>query len=413
MTQVGSLRVLDPHASPAAPLSLPPQPRSVSDHPRINGVPTAEANPDLPPKKARGVYPVAGIYEEMDRQNATICAGLTRIEYFTPSLDWRPEAPEDATTEEKHYTDRYCEGLDEIPGRLPTVIRLMFTAPQHGASIQELIYREDPSDGCLLITDTQWIRPGSISEWLETPSGRVWGFNQRGRDGKTVPISLGQCLVVRWRDRGDRAPEGLSLLRPLVYPNEAKRQELVDDRITRQRHGRGTLEWDQPTRPGGTTDKAELDNVERISALWESGELGYIIRPPGWKSTVAFGTANAPDPIPRLNYYDQQASRLLDDSLADLGHTRYGSHAMGSELRIESQRQFTGICREFAARFDQQVTARVWRANGWPGRYPRLQVDGFDDAARLELIVQLAQAGLIDVTDRVKRQIARAVGLKP
>jgi hypothetical protein len=300
------------------------------------------------------------------------------------------------------------------------VVRQMFTAPQYGYSLQEELYREDPADGALLVVDMQWVRPASVSRWHELPSGRVWAFSQRGRLGnrswvETPPISIGQCLFIRWRDRGLRAPEGLSALRPVYYYDEAKRQELVDDRITRQRFGRGTLVWTPPASPGGTVSTRELDTVERISALWESGECGYIIDPPGWTHRVEWGSAQAPDPTPRLEYYDHQTSRLLDDTLAELGMTRYGSHAMGSELRIASQRQFTGVCREFARHFDQQVTARVWRANGWSGkaRMPRMVVDGFDDAARVEQWVALAGAGLLDITDRIQRQCTRAVGLVP
>lgn len=370
------------------------------------GLPTPESNPEMHPFFARGLYPHPGHYETMARRNPIIAAGLTRIEYYVASLDWRVMPPENPTVDEKRHAEQVAEDFDNVPGGLSSTIRQVCTAVGFGFSAQELVWYEGNLH--MGIADLVWIRPATAEFWVVNQAGDWMWFIQRSERGH-VPIPRGKLLHFAWRGRS-RAPEGNSALRPLYYYDEAKREILINDQISRQRYGIGTLVWSQPE--GGAAE-GEIAAVEEISQLWQAGQQAYLIPPPGWTYTIEFGGSIRPDPRQALEYFDHQASRLLDDTLAELGMARYGSHAVGSEMRLATQRQLTGVCREIAKAIDQQVIARVYRANGWTGRKARMLVTGFEDSERLMTIAQLAQNNLIDTDDRQHRTaIARAVGLQ-
>jgi hypothetical protein len=399
----------DPPGSPdATPLTLAELQTILtgSGHPSRQGTPTSEDNPDAYPYKARGLYPNPGHYERQDRRNPITSAGLTKIEYFVPSLTWEIELEKPTADEERHI-DQVCGWLDAMPGGLPRAIRLMATAPQYGFSLQELEWLEE-EDGTLGIRSLQWVRPASIESWIVDRAGREVGFRQVTERGSVI-VPLGKCLHFAWRYR-PREPEGRSALRPLTSYDEYKGDVLRDDRLAWRRFS-GMLEWTQP--PGGAAD-GDLSAVELISELWQQGRQAYSVKPQGWESDVKWPAGNKPDPTPMLQYLDHQHARQLDDTLGELGMARYGSHAVGSELRANTQRQLTGVCSEMATAIEQQLLRRVWSANGWPGRVPRVLVTGFEDTARVTSIIQAAQAGLVDPTDpRIREQVARILGLSP
>jgi hypothetical protein len=371
------------------------------------GLPTPEDNPEMHPYRARGCYPDPGIYERMDRRDPNYAAGATKIEYYVPSLDWSPRPPVAPTAQESEHAETIAADLDDQPGGLGFAIRMMTTCVQFGFALLEEVWREK-DDGTLTIGELVWLRPATIQAWIVDEACEWRYIVQQSERGMAV-IPRGKLLHVTWRGRS-RAPEGNAASRPLAYYNEYKRQLMQGDAITRQRYGVGTLVWQQPD-DGGT--EQEIADVELMSQRWEAGEQSYFIPPPRWSYKIEYGGSQAPDPRNRLDYLDHETARVFDDCLGELGMSRYGSHAVGSEMRLSKQRQLTGVCREWARAIDQQVIDRIYRANGWAGRHARMMVTGFEDAERLSSIKDLADSQLIDVTPAVKASLARSVGLQP
>lgn len=377
------------------------------------GMPHDELNPEAHPYRVVGLYPSPGIYSVIERRNPVAASGQNKIEYSSAALDWDLRLPgtddEPATDEEKRQTDIIGGDLDKIPGGLASNIRQGFEYIQYGFIDFEEAWRLDRTTEEFHLRHLLRINPKTTHKWVTDTAGCWTGMLQKSERGL---VYLDRRKLLHHSRRGnDRCPGGESAYRSIIYWDKAKTAEARSDRISRERWGEGSLIWHAP--PGGAQNKDDVSLVKRISQKWQSGKQSFLIVPHGWKFEIVHGGTTMPDPIPRLKYYDEQVVRVLDDLLSEMGVGQSaGSYALAKEVRLSSQKQYTGVCGEICQAFNQQVIERYYAYNGWDGRMPRMTVTGFEDMARLMVISQLAGNDMIRKNPRTLDMIERAVGLE-
>jgi len=368
-------------------------------------LPSGEANQALYAWKWRGLWPNPGIANDMERRNPIIASGVTKVEYYTSSLDWRIVDPEAATADETRQAEYIRASVDELPGGFGAFIRRALSSVQYGFSLFEKVWKL--VDGTYSLRDLVWIAPWTVQGWVLDAGGDMVGILQLSERGR-VFIPRAKLVHFARRFMG-RNWEGESALRSLWAYDEAKRQEILSDRITRERWGEGTLVFTEPESP----DADDRSRIDAIGVAWQSGEQSYIRLPFGWAYKFEHGGSQAPDPAPRLQYYDHQASRMLDDTLSELGFSAFGARAVGSEMRLASQRQLTGVCSSLCADIEQQVISDFFLLNGWTSRRPTVTVSGFEDDARLQRVADFAQKNLLgEISERDVIDFRRALGVR-
>lgn len=378
------------------------------------GLPHNDLNPDGYPLRVRG-FMNPGEYDQMALSNPIIASGQFKMEYYVSSLDWRfrPPGTFDAPTtdEELENTEKIREDFDNLSGGLTGFVRKTFSFMQHGFCLFEKVFRIDEESKDYRFTKLLWINPQTIPKWLLQLSGEWLGFFHQSERG-LIPVSR-EKVFHHARRGNERLPEGESAYRSLIYYNRRKSAELQSDSISRERWGEGTLVFFRKDGNRAPSDNSkEMNQLQAIAELWQTGQQSYMILPDGWDYRIDYGGTAQPDPIPRLEYLDHQTARMLDDTLSELGMAKFGSQAVGREMRLATQRQLTGVCGEVCRAIEQQLIADYYTLNGWGGRPPRVTVGGFENKDTLAVMVQLIQSGAIQLDDEDRIKIKRMAGLE-
>lgn len=376
-----------------------------------SGLPTNERNGNLSPFRARGLYPNPGVYDAVLRGDPVASTGDMRQRRYVAGLYWEFLDPEDSTPEEQRQTDLVASWFDSIPdGGLSGLIQRVMSREARGFSLHEMVYIDpaNSASGYWEIKDAVEIQTHCVQKWLLGPDGLVQGVLVRDEAGDHRLWC--NKLLLSIRDGTRRTPEGRAALRPLVGYCEAARDTLASDTASFERAARGTLIGIEGTDASDADRKA----FDGMAANWQSGGQAWVRLPNGWDVRWDYG-GDIPDPSSRVEIYHQAVARVFDDELQSLGQNKYGARAVGSEMRISTQRQLTGVLEELACDLTAQLVRPLYVLNNWDvRRICTLSSSGFFDPEKIDLLIKLCSGPdpLIKPDDRLKKALRRMVGLR-
>ena len=334
-----------------------------------SGLPSGEPNSDLAPLLWRGLYPRAGIADELVRKSVSVSAGLEKRNLLIASLGYQIQPPDGATAEEIEQTRMVIEDYDALEGGfLESAIIRPLSAGIYGFSLSEIVLdvlESDPRRRWHL-TGLHWMHPSTIKAWV--------------LDGAGFPV---RCLLsdergaryIDWAKLYHTASgfygrnlEGISDLRSLRYPVQHWSQVMVDDAIARERGASGILIAEAPPGTDRASNAEDYTYVEGLLQHILSGDEPVAVLPAGWKLKAEYLNA-VPDPSDWCTYLDHLPARRLTDTVSELSaSTQLGSRALAQVQTEESWAQYTGLMALHVHRLEYQVHRQIYRLNGWDQR---------------------------------------------
>ena len=370
----------------------------------------AEANWELKPSRARGLWPDPGIYEVDARRDPIVATGLWRRATFAASLDVRVVDPPDATPAEQQQAQLARDMLASLPGGLAGLIRLIYTREQFGFSLLEKVWEVEEKTLAWRLEDLVWIHPMTVKAWGFSESGHMIGCWQKGSNGPPVWVPREKLAHFVRGDTG-RNPEGVSALRPIHYYIEAKGDAIATHSASLHLFGEGWLD----VTTDETRGQPEFAELESALQDWQEADRRYLIHAPGTEIEARYGGNVLPNLEENLRAYDHQLSRGLDESLQSLGTSAFGARAVGSEMMRATHRSLAGEFSELCVRIQQEVLQPIYERNGWdvtriPTLAARSMANSKDDVDRARVMLEMVRDGVIP-EDSVGGVTARALEL--
>lgn len=167
--------------------------------------------------------------------------------------------------------------------------------------------------------------PQSIDQILLDDKDQLLGIRQTSRSGTSSDVIGRESLVWFAHEREGGAWQGRSLLRDSYGAWLMKRELWRSNATSLRRNGMGVP---VVTAPLGATP-AQVAEAQRLAAAHRVGDRSGVGLPAGFIMELKGITGSVPDPLPFINYLDQQMSRAALAGVVDLGNTSNGSRALG------------------------------------------------------------------------------------
>lgn len=168
--------------------------------------------------------------------------------------------------------------------------------------------------------------PNTIASIDLTEDDGLAGITQAARAGAhtTTPIPR-SSLVWFAHEREGGAWQGRSLLRDSYGAWLMKRELWRVNATSLRRNGMGVPVVQAP--PGATP--GQVLEAQRLAQAHRVGDQAGVGLPAGFTLTLQGITGSVPDPLPFIQYLDQQMTRSALAGVVDLGNTSNGSRALG------------------------------------------------------------------------------------
>ena len=371
-----------------------------------------EHNPELSPIKALGRFPFrrTGAYEAAGRKDSVVASELERHSKYLASLDWRIVAPPNATPEEEEITQYVRDVLWSMgPAGFAGLVEIIAKRNQFGFSLSETVWEVEETTARWRLESLAYIYPSTVSAWLTDHAGDLVGVLQQGQHAPVaIPVSK---LALFVRGFTGRNYYGQSAIRPAWFALSAKSDSLLSRSITESLWGPGWLDVTTES-PRSSADRESL--VQELQQ-WSEAEQRFLVHGPGTTVEPRHGGAVLPG-LEAVSVYNQEISRALDGGLQDLTTSKFGSRAVGSELRASTHTSMLGEAREICYLIGSQLIAPLLSLNGWDiTRRPTVVVKGIgggsrEDTDRARVMLEMVRDGVIPA-DRADEVTARALEL--
>lgn len=355
------------------------------------GLPSGEANGDLQPLYWRGLFPRAGIADEMVRKSVGVAAGVEKRCLTIASLGFEVLPPVGATAaelEQTRWVREDCWGRLE-GGLLDSAIVRPLSSEIHGFSVSEIVMEPDKEDAQRRwrLSGLHWMHPSTIKYWVLDRNGFATAAVLYSEMGTTT-VSWDKLFHVASGFYG-RNYEGISALRSLRYPVQHWSQTMVNDAIGRERGSSGILLGIPPLGRDRASNRDEFDLVDSILANIVSGEEPTAVLPEGWVIKAEYLNA-VPDSTAMLGYLDHLCAWRLTDTVSELGaSSQLGSRALASEQRADKQTQLDGLVSLLVHRINDQIHRPLYLRNGWnPRRMCRIAATKLQSSDKLRRLLE-------------------------
>jgi len=301
-----------------------------------------ERNAAAYPYQTRGLK-TPGLYREMESREPVVNQGIFKLGLGGAATEYEWPHPADANPDEIEFGEAVIQNITGTPhifaGGFSNLMRAIHASTYaNGFALAEKVFSRGV-DGLWRYRLLKWIKPWQVSHWLMCDTGEPCGAVIVSRGGMPKPVTW--FKLAHWARNWDGTnPEGDSGLRPLIWISEAKRQALLRDEMSDERHGPG-LPWARFQTQIDDGDKAAL--LEMLDNL-SQGKQRYAAVP---ETVVEFGIlhggAEKPDIQRKLNVLNQELSRGVDDQLAQVGASQYGSRALSETVQSASDATAHGM----------------------------------------------------------------------
>jgi len=338
----------------------------------------------------------AGTYEEILHGHPGAYNGMLQVRMTFANSEPRVIEVDEETPEEYIFRRR-CESVidtmifDDNPNTgLPSIMEHLSSAITMGASVFELRWGDVLSLCPIpLYTITSWERAGV---YLVPKQGRVQIPPER-LVGVT-PVDLA-------------GPEGIGVLRPIVFLFELWKQTLQDMGVRAGKEAGGII--------GTQSEMTGEDAAEQTQIALDQfayGEIASILMPHGYTATQA-QLPPASNNLQLIEYCDQQIRQLVDETVTSLVTSDTGNRALGETLSDGDDASRRGKLEYCTRKFGEQLFGALALQWGFEGRVPRLTIieDADDPQARLR-----SMRDSVDITgwfDSDRDEARRLAGLEP
>lgn len=351
-------------------------------------------------RKARyGTDRTAGAYEEIIYGHPDAWDGYLRLRMEFGRAPWALAPVDGEEAHErifrrraenvlKHLTydsDQYSDISDAFSGIADAIC--------FGSAVYEATWTET---GRL---DLAPIPLSSIQYWEETPDGPA-----PVQDGVTIPASR----IIRITPIPMGGPDGIALMRPLVFLFELWKQILEDLGLRSHKEAGGVV----LTQKQGVGDDEARSTVE-LAALFAEGDQLALSLPHGWEHQ--FHTL--PQGIDRktyLDYFDDAIRKLFDDTIASLIGASTGSRALGDAAN-QSDSYDDALRMDYCiGLFGRRVLSFIARSTGYDGRLPSLTTQVDTSISTQELVTTATSAAsLTGWYERDRDDLRDRLGMPP
>lgn len=253
---------------------------------------------------------------------------------------------------------------------------------------------------------------------LVDDNGTLLGIRQKQRGKTPEKVIPADRLLWYSHEREGAAYQGTSLLREAYGPWLIKHEMWKVTATGMRRNAMGV--WEVTAPPGATPQ--QIGEANRLASTIRGGEYAGIGLPAGYTATLRGMVGSAPDPLPFIQYLDNQMAQMVLAQFLDLGNTRSGSRALGSTFVDFFTLTVEALASEIAAQVTRQVSARLTDWNeGEAAPAPLITVSevGANHEVTADAVNSLvasgvwtADTGLEDYTRKMWRVPAR-VGPRP
>jgi len=263
-------------------------------------------------------------------------------------------------------------------------------------------------DGRWHLTKLAPRHPRTVGQIFAEPNGDLVKVRQLfGIQNQDIPAN--RLVTYVWEQEAG-SWVGTSMLRA-CYRSWLSKDELMRVDVTKhQRNGLGL-----PVGVAATNSQPDIDAMQRIASEARSGETAGVGIPPGADLKLKGVEGSLPDTVASMNFHNEEMARSFLMMFMQLGQTKTGSRALGSDFL-----DFFGFAQEAIADwivdvFTEQVIEYWVDVNYGPDEpAPQLSYEraGGEDLAAQDLAL-LIQTGAIQVDEGIQNQIRRRYGFLP
>ena len=254
------------------------------------------------------------------------------------------------------------KGSDARPARGP--VRF---AQVNRLAMLHLVFGHMPFEKVYDVTDGMTARlaglyermPQSITRIDLDDQDQLLGIEQYARQGSKGPVIGRESLVWHAHEREGGAWQGRSLLRDAYGAWLIKREMWRVNASSLRRNGMGVP---VVTAPLGATP-AQIVEAQRLASAHRGGDRSGVGLPSGFIMELKGITGSVPDPLPFINYLDQQMSRAALAGVVDLGNTSNGSRALGDTFVDLLMLSLQAVADDVADVWTADVAADLIRLN--------------------------------------------------
>lgn len=341
----------------------------------------------------------AGVYEEIVYGHPDALKGYTDITTSFQNSDIRIVPVADETVSEAVFRKRCIAALERIhvdgdPTKgLKHALGELSDSIVFGATVMEAVWKKDG------VIELYPIPLSSIDRWAN-------------ENGKAVPYQYTTALnvdrlihVCPFRKAG---PEGIAVLRPLVFPFRLWKRTLQDMGIRVGRE-RGSIILKQPLTADNESVESALDAIDALVV----GDTPSALLPPDWD----WGVPELPSATSNLDiieYCDQKIRSLMDDTVTSLVNSAYGSRALSDTISNEDSEKSDGKLELCISLFGSEFFKQVARGYDYVGRFPTmtsLPESEVDPAKRVHVLTNAYK--LTGWTEDDREDLRRLLGLQP
>lgn len=231
-----------------------------------------------------------------------------------------------------------------------------------------LVFGHMPFEKVYDVTDGRTARLSALLERMPQSIYRInldaddqlSGIEQWKRTGSDRDrIIQRPSLVWFAHEREGGAWQGRSLLRDSYGAWLMKRELWRVNATSLRRNGMGVPVVSAP--PGATP--AQVIEAQRLASAHRVGDRSGVGLPSGFTMALQGITGTVPDPLPFINYLDQQMTRSALAGVVDLGNTSNGSRALGDTFVDLLMLALQAVADEVAETWTADVAADVVALN--------------------------------------------------
>ncbi len=354
------------------------------------------------------------VYDRMRRTDAGVGGVLRAVTLPIRRTQWRID-PNGARPEVVQQVSQDC-GVAVVGDDTPTPsgrVRGKFSFSEHirlaclylvyGHMPFEQVYRYDEDANLMHLAKLAPRMPVTIAKIHVDRAGDLLGIDQypsgvMGDIGvyDKIPVSR---LAYYCHDREAGAWQGQSILR------SAYKHWLIKDRLIKtsavsvERNGMGVPIVEQ-TQPNATP--AQIAAANALAQSYRVGESAGGATPYGFRLRLVGVEGHIPDPLPLINYHDQQTATMMLAQFLELGRTAHGSRALGASFIDFFLLALQAFADDLADTFTCDVIEDLVDVNwGTDEQAPKLTagVIGEDNSLTAESLAALVNAEVIEMDD--------------
>lgn len=341
----------------------------------------------------------AGVYDEILHGHPAAYNGMLQVLMSFAGSSPHVEAVSDESAEESVFRQR-CERafdtaiFDDNPNTdASDILSHLASAVLYGAAVFEIRW----DAGVLSICP---IPLHSISRWEVIGPYRV--PVQGDNDAPIPPERLVRVTIGEFA-----GPEGIGVLRPIVFLFELWKQTLQDMGVRAGKENGGLIVTQDRATPQDALVSAQ-ENLDKFTY----GEVGSLILPPGYTSqqvTLPPASSN----LQLVEYCDQQIRQLVDETLTSLITSDTGNRALGDALAEDNERALRNKLEYCVTKFGQQLFGAIAMQWDYAGRLPRMTTVQHADNPDARLNQMRQNAMITGWYDADRDEARRVAGLPP